>query len=226
MQTKLVTIVKVITISIIDAIRGARFAKKSLGASDSIVPLNIVTAHLGPNDLQLAQKLAWNPPASAHDKFLQQVPLLVDIQFPRYMWQEFDTYRIGVSKQSESTMHTLTKDDLGPDDFELGSEWYASKYVVHKAFKAFNVFMDCRDDILKSKVEGEINETECREALKAILPESFLQWRRVGLNYAVLKTIYSQRISHRNKQWRGFLNYMIEETPYSNLWVGQLKDDK
>lgn len=217
MKTKLITYAFAIRQSIIHAIGGARFAKKSLGKSDSYED----SGHVGVNDLKLARQLAYNPPASAHDKFLQQISLSVDVQLPRYMWQEFDTYRIGVSKQSESTMQTLTKDDLGEEDFELDAAWYASNFVENKATDAYNEFMANRKIILFLKQEEDISETECREALKACLPETFLQWRRVHLNYAVLKTIYFQRKTHRNKQWQGFLNYMKQATPYSDLWTGE-----
>lgn len=42
---------------------------------------------------------------SGHDKFLEQIQYWIAIQAPLYWWKQFDTYRIGVSKSSESTMH-------------------------------------------------------------------------------------------------------------------------
>ena len=42
-----------------------------------------------------------------HNKFLESIVLWVNIDAPRYFWVEFDTYRVGVTKQSESTMYSL-----------------------------------------------------------------------------------------------------------------------
>ena len=65
---------------------------------------------------KVAQKLAKKD--GGHNKFLESIVLWVDIDAPRYWWSEFDTYRVGTTKQSESTMHTITKRVLTPDDFE------------------------------------------------------------------------------------------------------------
>jgi thymidylate synthase ThyX len=169
-------------------------------------------------DLALAKKLAYTPVASGHDKFLQSIPLLVDITQSRYMWQEFDTYRIGVSKQSESTMHTLLKDveNLSFGDFELDVDVCESAFVE----AAREVWIEKFVRRAKEIVNSSHSDTEKREVIKGILPECMLQKRRVSLNYAVLKTINSQRATHRNKEWRKFLEYMTDNTPYSWLWLG------
>ena len=53
-----------------------------------------------------------------HNKFLESIQVWIDITAPRYWWQQFDTYRIGVTKQSESTMHTLMREPLTDENFE------------------------------------------------------------------------------------------------------------
>ena len=52
-----------------------------------------------------------------HNKFLESIVVWIDITAPRYFWSQFDTYRVGTSKQSESTMHTIMKRHLTKDDF-------------------------------------------------------------------------------------------------------------
>ena len=52
----------------------------------------------------VAERLAQRD--NGHNKFLESIVVWLDVIAPRYWWQEFDTYRIGVSKQSSSTMHT------------------------------------------------------------------------------------------------------------------------
>jgi len=65
---------------------------------------------------RVAQKLAFR--GDGHNKFLESIVLWLDITAPRYWWQQFDTYRAGVSKQSASTMHTMTRRALTQEDFE------------------------------------------------------------------------------------------------------------
>ena len=55
-----------------------------------------------------------------HDKFLESIQVWFVMDMPRYFWQEFDTYRVGGSKQSESTMYTLGKRKLSTSDFVEG----------------------------------------------------------------------------------------------------------
>ncbi|MCK9240314.1 hypothetical protein [Desulfocurvus sp.] len=55
----------------------------------------------------MAEKLA--PLDKGHNKVLESMCVWLDVRMPRYWWQEFDTYRVGVTKQSESTMHILIR---------------------------------------------------------------------------------------------------------------------
>lgn len=47
-----------------------------------------------------------------HDKFLEMIHLWLDMTTCRSIWQQFDTYRVGVTKSSESTHHMLIEDVL------------------------------------------------------------------------------------------------------------------
>ena len=44
---------------------------------------------------------------NGEDKFLRQIPVCYNIQAPLYWWSEMDTYKVGTTAQSESTMHSL-----------------------------------------------------------------------------------------------------------------------
>jgi len=44
-----------------------------------------------------------------HNKFLESMQIWLDVNAPRFWWSEADTYRVGSTKQSESTMHTLVR---------------------------------------------------------------------------------------------------------------------
>ncbi|MBE0436595.1 MAG: hypothetical protein IBX56_12410 [Methylomicrobium sp.] len=112
----------------------------------------------------------------------------IDIEACRSFWQEFDTYRVGVTKQSESTMHTLSKRRPTAADFETNTH--------HAIITAFQfVWDDHRDDIM---------------VLKESMPEGFLQRRIVCTNYKAIRNIVTQRKKHRFKWW-GVLEDALRE---------------
>lgn len=127
----------------------------------------------------VAHKLNKHSANSGHLKFLESVIVWLDITAPRYWWQQFDTYRVGVSKQSESTMHTIMKHPLTENDFQI---------IDINTLQRLN-------DLIKT---GEF------ERLKAELPEGFLQRRIVCTNYKTLRHMYIQRHNHKLKFWRDF----------------------
>lgn len=137
------------------------------------------------------------PKASGHNKFLESICVWLDIQAPRYWWQEFDTYRVGMTKQSESTMHTILKRKLDFNDFEGGSI----------------------DPTILSEINTMIYHKEFTD-VKNNLPEGFLQRRIVTTNYKTLRNIYSQRLTHHLPQWQQF----ISDT-YKHLQHKEFLDD-
>lgn len=123
---------------------------------------------------------------NGEEKFLRMIQIWADITAPRFWWAEFDTYKVGTVALSESTMHTLGKRPLTPEDFE--------------------------PPMNQNRLE-ELNATLANnlapiEVKKAALPESFLQRRIVNLNYAVLANMIRQRRKHKLPQWRQFLTEM------------------
>jgi hypothetical protein len=133
----------------------------------------------------VAQRLAFK--GDAHNKFLESLAVWLDIDAPRYWWQQFDTYRAGVTKQSESTMHTLTKQTLSQEDFE------------HP---------------LPAGMLAHLNDLIQRgdwEQVKWLLPESFLQRRVVCLNYMVLQRMIRQREAHRLEEWHFFSDQILAQ---------------
>ena len=115
-----------------------------------------------------------------HNKFLESIVVWLDIIAPRYWWQQFDTYRIGVTKQSESTMHTLMRGKLTVDDCAEGTS-LASIEIVNAAIEAGNFV-----------------------AAKTALPEGFLHRRIVCTNYKALRHIIAQRKDHKLYEWQTF----------------------
>ena len=87
-----------------NAIRGARNPMNSWDRGDSYYDEN-GNFVLGENDFKLARKLCLA--GSTHRKFIRQIFVTMDITAPLYWWKEFDTYKVGTTANSTSTMHKI-----------------------------------------------------------------------------------------------------------------------
>jgi thymidylate synthase ThyX len=142
---------------------------------------------------------------SGHNKALEQIFLWLDITAPRYWWSEFDTYRTGVSKQSESTMYTITKRNLTKDDFE-------NRDVIPAVLGELNTLID-----EYNSESSEYNKDEIFFSIKRKLPEGFLQRRVVSINYKSLRNIIIQRNKHRLPEWEKFINFIYESVTHKEF---------
>ena len=104
------------------AFRGLRNPKNSWSKSDSYyqtscidMPTNYI---IGAKDMKLAQQLISG--GSEHRKFLRQIMVCVDITAPLYWFKEFDTYKVGTTANSTSTMHKIASAPITLDCFEIG----------------------------------------------------------------------------------------------------------
>ena len=132
------------------------------------------------------------PKEGGHNKFLESITVYIEVEATRAFWQEFDTYRVGTTKQSESTMHTLSKRGPLPEDFEDG---------IHPfIFDAFCMVWEIS--------KGDIT------TLKENLPEGFLQRRIICTNYKVLRNVIWQREGHRYKRWQFFIDSILEQVEH------------
>lgn len=76
--------------------------KKNCSLSDCVV--------IGKNDLALMQRLYKG--GTEHRKYLRQIFVTMDIVAPLYWWKEFDTYKVGTTANSCSTMHRIHAKEL------------------------------------------------------------------------------------------------------------------
>ena len=176
-------------------------------------------AFLGPNDLNLAQKLILAGPE--HAKFLRQIFVSVDITAPLYWWKEFDTYKVGTVANSTSTMHKLSANPISMDMFEFISN--SDDLIVSQGKSICGeweyVFSDYIEDIidmcenLRLKFK-ETGDAAYWKALIQILPNAYLQTRTVTMSYANLRNIYFQRQHHKLTEWNDFCNW-IKTLPYN-----------
>lgn len=138
-----------------------------------------------------AHRLAFRD--GGHNKFLESMVVWIDIEAPRFWWSEFDTYRVGTTKQSESTMHTVQKRPLTQDDFEIP---IPDLYLKH-----LNAI-----------------RTQCSVAeFKAMLPDGYKQRRVVTTNYKTLRNIIQQRHDHRLPQWEQFCRAVLAQLDHPEM---------
>lgn len=219
------------------AIRGMRNPLNSWDKSDSCyLTINEIAGHpcddglqkefvIGENDLKLMQKLIRA--GSEHRKFLRQIFVSVDITAPLYWWKEFDTYKIGTTANSTSTMHKLASTPITLECFEtddFNDELLIQQYPNGNR-KPF-------EDALRYSIYDLIYVLECLRVkyletkdkkywkeLIRWLPESWIQKRTITMNYENLLMMYRQRKSHKLNEWSGLDN---SELPNYISWIKSL----
>ena len=101
------------------AIRGMRNPLNSWNKSDSYFDEN-KNFIIGENDLRLMQRLIKS--GSEHRKFMRQIFISVDITAPLYFIHEFDTYKIGTTRNSCSLQHKGASRPFTIRDFSVDDE--------------------------------------------------------------------------------------------------------
>ena len=226
------------------AIRGMRNPMNSWEKSDSIFfddseghVCNICQGRgsmslieIGPNDYTLMKNL--RNAGTDHRKFMRMITVYVDITAPLYWWKEFDTYRVGIEKNSCSTMHKIHDKEFTLEDFSCEHlnnepyhrEWIESAMVDEDITSPHKVWATPLD-ILKYTIEMlnayrlQYLETKNKNdwwQMIQLLPSSYNQKRTVMLNYEVLANIYKSRKNHKLDEWVEFCKW-IETLPYSKL---------
>jgi hypothetical protein len=162
---------------------------------------------------RMLARAAKNAPLDGgHNKFLESIEVWLEIDAPRFLWQEIDTYRVGVTKQSDSTMHTL-----------MGTEGIAARLADSVELHDPTVpvqgmsIAQCSDIVAANQLLGEMFVTYQKllelmaastlpdshklQFVKSGLPEVFHNKRILKTNYKQLRNMISQRKNHRLWQW-------------------------
>lgn len=160
--------------------------------------------YFGPKDLKLAQSLVRAGTDEA--KFMRQIFISVDITAPLYWWKEMDTYKVGTTANSTSTMHKLTSRPFQKTDFSFDEDWdFEYNLTVGSILKTCETL---RQKYVQTK------DKRYWRALIQLLPESYNQTRTWTANYAVLRNIYFARRNHKLTEWREFCQW-IESLPWA-----------
>ena len=166
--------------------------------------------------LEVAKKLA--PRENAENKFLRCIVVNLDIDAPRYWWQEADTYKVGTVANSESTMHTIVKREFTEEDFEpafFKNQLRETVTWLNMARAEYHRYvgeekLSLADDVWKDIIK--------------ILPHSYLQRRIVTLNYQVLRTMLKQRKNHKLGEWAIFREAILMEVRHPEF-LKETNDD-
>lgn len=198
------------------AIRGMRNPMNSWDKSDTIygefhglddngreiiVPYN--PPQIGHNDLDLMRRLY--KAGTEHRKYLRQIFVSVDITAPLYWWKEADTYRIGVTANSCSTMHRIHAKEFELDDF---SHEHLNDDVIEKPFKEI---IDCLNFFRGLYIQHKDKDDWWQ--MIQLLPSSYNQRRTVTMNYENVMTIIKQRTGHKLDEWNQFVE-TLKGLPY------------
>lgn len=153
--------------------------------------------HIGPNDMSLMKSLYHGGPE--HRKYLRQIMVSMDILAPLYWWKEFDTYKIGTTANSCSTMHKIHDKEFVVDDF---SHDKLDEFGMAMLENVINYLNENRRHYISSKSKGDWWQ------MIQILPTSYNQLRTVTMNYENAVNIIHQRKNHKLSEWNEFVDIL------------------
>lgn len=207
------------------AIRHMRNPMNSWGKSDSIFYIydcggitgNIMDdniyfdgktdMYLGENDLDLMTRLIKAGPE--HRKFLREIAIWCDITAPLYWWKQFDTYNVGVTKNSCSTMHKIHAKEFDISDFSV-------EHLYEKNLALYNTYLIPNLNYYRERYLETKDKDDWWQLIQ-LLPDTYIQTRGVTMNYEVIRKMYHERKNHKLDEWVYFCNFMEENLPHSEL---------
>lgn len=146
----------------------------------------------GDSDKDLLRRLVRA--GTDHRKAVRLIQCWATVEAPRYWWTEFDTYKVGVTRMSCSTMYTLCKRPLEDTDFAPG---------VSRA-----TIKDLNDMIARYSTCEAAQKNGLLRKIKANLPEGFIQRADVVCSYEALININRGRKGHRLAEWTIFRQWI------------------
>ena len=185
------------------AIRGMRNPLNSWERSDTVFDGDKMC--LGENDIDLMTRLIRG--GAPHRKFLRQIFVSVDITAPLYWWKEFDTYKVGTTANSCSTMHKIHAKEFTIEDFSVEHILVENTVYFGKTIERLN---NARNKFLETK------DKEYWWQMIQLLPTSYNQKRTVTMTYENLLNMLEYRIGHKLDEWRMFCDWILT-LPYGSL---------
>lgn len=185
------------------AMRGMRNPLKSWDKNDT------TDIYIGDNDLDLLLRLC--KAGADHRKVLRQMLVSFNVTAPLYWWKEFDTYKVGVTSNSTSTMHKLCSRPLTVHDFSF-EDMHEQEWIVGVLLDNLNSrIRDYKDDMKQNK--------SLWRTIIQLLPCAYNQTRTITCNYENILNMYQQRKHHKLSEWVEFCTYMYNNLDYFKMIV-------
>ena len=212
------------TFGLYGAMRGMRNPLNSWDKADTTVYQghDKEFVNIGVNDLNLATRLI--KAGTEHRKFLRMIHVQMDVTAPLYWWKEADTYKVGTTANSCSTMHKIAAKEFALDDFS--HDHLFNDAVVYSGYVSTSV-LEC--------VIGALNEfrnlyLETKDKrywwqMIQLLPSSYNQRRTWDMSMETLLSILHQRKNHKLDEWNEFRDICLEQVPYlKEFYEASLKE--
>lgn len=184
------------------ALRGMRNPYNSYAKSDSTFDENGNVINIGENDLRLMKTLF--KAGTEHRKYLRQIFVSMDITAPLYLWKEADTYKIGTTSNSCSTMHKIQSQEFTEDMFSCEHLNSDSMATLRSTIFQLNKYR---------KLYNENHNKNDWWQMIQLLPSSYNQRRTITMNYENVFTIIHQRSGHRLTEWNELIE-VFKTLPY------------
>ncbi|MGL5713833.1 MAG: hypothetical protein ACRCX2_12495 [Paraclostridium sp.] len=204
------------------------------------LPMAVDSSKIGYSDKR-ANILGSAKAGSGHDCFLKGIIVEARVKYPLYWTKQFQRYHFADIVSSQSTMHRVTKFNIG----EQCNEWVDPSIIIsvnehvanYNKMEAWNVdecFIVLRsigsttkgeiflteEDALKERESnygryvgiGKVKKKDIYMTIISSLPSGFEMEMEIVTNYLQLKTILDQRKYHKLPDWHEFCNW-IESLP-------------
>lgn len=205
------------------ALRGMRNPLSSWSRADSEIKYDETgeCVHIGENDYKLCKSLIKS--GKDHRKFVRMITVSFDVIAPMYWWKEVDTYKIGTTANSTSTMHKIHSKEFSISDFStehLNGDEYG---VYENSIEALNLIIGVLNFYRRKFIKTK--DKQYWWQMIQLLPSSYNQTRTITLNYEVLANMYHSRHNHKLDEWVKFCEWIEDCLPYSEFITGKFEVD-
>lgn len=186
-------------------------------------PMSIDVSQLNSEVTDRIKSLGNAKKGSGHDQFLTGIIVQFDLTFTVKAWTEAERYSFFDFVSSQSTMHRITKFDLD----EAYVEYVDPRIIeiMREKISEYNrIDFEWKTGLTPQSVEiQQAHIEEMKQRYLEILysnPCGFKLTAGMSTNYRQLKTIYSQRKTHRLPEWREFCAWIETLPMFKELCLG------
>jgi hypothetical protein len=167
--------------------------------------------NVGEKDLGLMKRLC--KAGTEHAKFMRMIHIQFDLTTNAIVWAEFDTYKVGVTRNSCSKMHRIHVKPFTEDMFStegIGEVGYAKEELS----RVLGTLNKLREDFNKTK------EKRYWRAMLELLPHGYNMKATIDMNYQNAQNIIKQRRNHKMQEWNVLCDELLK-LPYMSELIGQ-----